>query len=262
MKGKAMLKVEKASRLFGGLTAVSDLDLEVAPSEILGLIGPNGAGKTTFFNVISGFLRPTSGTIIFDGQDITGLKAHRIARLGMARIFQASVLFMKISVMENVFTGYHAAYRTTVWKRLLRTPSALLEEEGFRRRAVEILEFMGLADLKGEIAENLSHGHQRILAVCLALATGPKLLLLDEPVTGMNPREIQAMMALIRQIRDKGVTIIMVEHDMKAVMSLCDRVVVLNYGRKIAEGLPEEIRSNKEVIEAYLGREGGQPVVA
>jgi branched-chain amino acid transport system ATP-binding protein len=256
MKGKTILKVEKVSRHFGGLTAVDDLDLEVASSEILGLIGPNGAGKTTFFNVISGFLRPTSGRIIFDDQNITGLKAHRISRLGIARIFQASVLFMKISVMENVFTGYHMAYRTNLLKRLLRTPSALLEEETFKRRAVEILEFMGLGDLKGEIAENLSHGHQRSLAVCLALATRPKLLLLDEPVTGMNPVEIQAMMGLVKQIRDRGVTIIMVEHDMKAVMSLCDRVVVLNYGRKIAEGAPEEIRSNKEVVEAYLGREG------
>ena len=253
-----MLKVEGVSRSFGGLSAISNLDLDVAPSEILGLIGPNGAGKTTFFNVISGFLPPTSGRVIFDGHDTTGLKANRIARLGMARIFQASVLFMKISVIDNVFTGYHMAYRTSLWKRLLRTPSALLEEETLRRQAMEILEFMGLADLKSEIAENLSHGHQRILAVCLALATKPRLLLLDEPVTGMNPVEIQTMIALIRQIRDRGVTIIMVEHDMKAVMSLCDRVVVLNYGQKIAEGLPEEIRSNKEVIEAYLGREGSR----
>ncbi len=254
----AMLRVEGVSRYFGGLSAISNLDLAVAPSEILGLIGPNGAGKTTFFNVISGFLHPTSGRVIFDGHDITGLKANRIARLGMARIFQASVLFMKISVIDNVFTGYHMAYRTSLWKRLLRTPSALLEEETLRRQATEILEFMGLTGLGSEIAENLSHGHQRILAVCLALATRPKLLLLDEPVTGMNPVEIQTMIGLIKQIRDRGVTIIMVEHDMKAVMSLCDRVVVLNYGQKIAEGLPEEIRSNNEVIEAYLGREGSR----
>lgn len=253
-----MLKVEGVSRYFGGLTAINNLDLTVDRSEILGLIGPNGAGKTTFFNVISGFLRPTAGKIVFDGHDVTGLKANRIARLGMARIFQASVLFMKISVIDNVFTGYHMAYGTSLWKRLLRTPSALREEEDFRRQADEVLRFMGLTDLKDEIAENLSHGHQRILAVCLALATKPKLLLLDEPVTGMNPVEIQTMMGLIRQIRERGVTIVMVEHDMKAVMSLCDRVVVLNYGRKIAEGLPEEIRTNKEVIEAYLGREGGR----
>lgn len=251
----------KLNKNFGGLAALSELDLDVRDSEILGLIGPNGAGKTTFFNVISGFLPSNSGKVIFDGRDITDFKAHQIAHLGISRSFQASVLFMKISVLDNIFTGYHMSYKTSVWKRLLRTPSALREEEALKQRAMEILQFMGLGALKDELAENLSHGHQRILGVCLALATHPRLLLLDEPVTGMNPLETQIMIGLIKQIRDKGITIIMVEHDMEAVMSLCDRIVVLNYGRKIAEGLPEEIRKNKEVVEAYLGKEGGQVVV-
>jgi len=253
-----ILEVKQLSKYFGGLAAVSELDLSVVDSEILGLIGPNGAGKTTLFNVIGGFFPPTSGKVTFDSRDITGLKAHRIAHLGISRIFQASTLFMEISVLDNVFTGYHMSYKTSIWKRLLRMPSALNEEEMLRQRAMEILGFMGLESLKDELAANLPHGHQRILAVCMALATNPKLLLLDEPVTGMNPEETQTMIDLIRQIRDRGVTIVVVEHNMRVVMNLCDRIAVLNYGRKIAEGLPEEIRDNKEVVEAYLGKEGGR----
>lgn len=253
---RLMLEVKKLTKYFGGLAAVNELDLRVNPTEILGLIGPNGAGKTTFFNVASGFFPPTSGQVLFDGRDITRLKAHDIAHLGISRTFQASTLFMKLSVLENVFTGYHMSYRTGFLKRILHTPSARKEEAEFRQRALEILEFMGLASLKDELAANLPHGHQRILGVCMALTINPKLLLLDEPVTGMNPNETENMIHLIRQIRDRGITIVVVEHDMKAVMNLCDRIAVLNYGRKIAEGLPKEIRENKEVVEAYLGKEG------
>ena len=250
-----ILEVIKLNKHFGGLAAISELDLDVKDTEILGLIGPNGAGKTTLFNVISGFFPPTNGKVIFNGQDITWLKAHEIAHLGISRTFQATNLFMRISVLENVFTGYHLSYKTNRLKRILRSPAALKEEESLRRKALDVLEFMGLTPLKDELAANLPHGHQRILGVSMALATHPKLLLLDEPVTGMNATETQNMIDLIRQIREKGITIVLVEHDMKAVMNLCDRIVVLNYGQKIAEGLPEEIRENKEVIEAYLGRE-------
>jgi branched-chain amino acid transport system ATP-binding protein len=255
---KQLLKISKLSKHFGGLAALSNLDMDVREGEILGLIGPNGAGKTTLFNAISGFFPPSSGTILFDNKEITGLTADRISGLGLSRTFQATTLFMEISVLDNVFTGYHLSYRTSIWKRWLRTSSAVKEEKRLRQEALQILEFMGLEAFSAELAANLPHGHQRILGVCLALATHPRLLLLDEPMTGMNPVETEKMIGLVRQVRDRGVTAVLVEHDMKAVMNLCDRIVVLNYGQKIAEGLPEEIRENKTVIEAYLGAEGAK----
>jgi branched-chain amino acid transport system ATP-binding protein len=250
-----LLEVRNLRKHFGGVAAIDDLSLDVHDGEIVGLIGPNGAGKTTVFNTISGFFPATSGKIAFAGQDISRLKADHICRLGLTRTFQATTLFLGISVLENVFTGCHLGYRTGLWKRWLRTRSALEEEVSLREKARGILDFMGLGSFSGELAANLPHGHQRILGVCLALVTQPRLLLLDEPMTGMNPVETENMTALVRQIRDKGTTIVLVEHDMKAVMNLCDRIVVLNHGRKIAEGLPEEIRENSLVVEAYLGAE-------
>jgi branched-chain amino acid transport system ATP-binding protein len=250
-----MLQVRNLSKFFGGLAAISDLDFDIFDSEILGVIGPNGAGKTTLFNVISGFYTPTHGKVIFDSHDITGLKAHQVAHVGISRTFQVSNLFMSLTVLDNVFTCYHMSYRTSIWKRFLHTPSAILEEKGLREGALEILEFMGLNPLKDELAGRLTHGQQKALGLCMALATDPKLLLLDEPVTGMNPVEIQTMLNLIGRIRSRGVTIAIVEHNMQAVMNLCDRIVVLNHGQKIAEGSHKEIIENEEVIEAYLGKE-------
>lgn len=250
-----LLEVRDLFKNFGGLAAITQLNFDVFEGEVLGLIGPNGAGKTTLFNIITGFFPPDRGRILLEGKNIAHLKPHQIVGRGIGRTFQLSTLCMRSTVFDNVFAGFHLNYKEEIWKAFLHFPSARREEEVAKEEAMKILQFMGIASLKDELARNLPHGHQRMLGVCIALATHPRLLLLDEPMTGMNPEETEAMVALVKKIRDSGVTLVIVEHDMRAVMKLCHRIIVLSFGEKIAEGLPKEITENKEVIEAYLGRE-------
>jgi len=252
----ALFEVRRLSKRFGGLDAVSDLDFDVNEGEILGIIGPNGAGKSTVFNMICGSLKPTSGTLTFQGKHTTGLPPHRIAKRGIARVFQGNVLFPTSTAVTNVLMGMHLHTRLSLFGFLLGGPGARRREAALNSRAMEILELVGLAGEADTIASDLPHGNQRHLCLAIALAAEPKLLLLDEPVTGMNAEEVLEMLDLIRMLREKtGLTLIVIEHNMKAVMGLCDRIVAISYGRKIAEGSPKEIANNPAVIEAYLGEE-------
>lgn len=250
-----LLEVSSITKQFGGLLAVGGVDFQVAGGEIIGLIGPNGAGKTTIFNLLTGIYVPTRGKIRFAGADITGKKPQEVVRQGLVRTFQQTRVLFSIPVLENLLTGFHCRTKSGVWGAIWKTGSKQSEEGFARDQAIEILRFIGLLNFKDELARNIPQDAQRRLAIAVALATQPKMLLLDEPTVGMNPNETQEMIRLIGAIREKGITILLIEHDMRVVMGICQRIIVLNYGSKIAEGLPQEIRNNPEVIAAYLGSE-------
>jgi branched-chain amino acid transport system ATP-binding protein len=251
---EALLQTHSLRKEFGGLVAVDDIDFVVPEGSIVSLIGPNGAGKTTFFNMLTGVYKPTAGAVVFAGEDMTGKPPHAYTQRGIGRTFQNIRLFQNMTALENVLVGMHTRLKGTLFEAILRTPRVKHEEGDARARARELLEYSGLRRKDSVIGRNLSYGDQRRLEVARALATEPKLLLLDEPTAGMNPQETAEFTDFVARLRaDRDLTVLLIEHDMRVVMGVSDRVTVLDYGEKIAEGTPSEIQKNDRVIEAYLG---------
>lgn len=248
------LEIKGLTKKFGGLMAVNQFDMYVNQGEIVGLIGPNGAGKTTLFNLITGIIKPTRGKVTFDGEDITAKKPHIVARRGIGRTFQLNPLFANFTVLQNVSASFHLHPKSSLLDIYFNTKTYCRNEAYILEQSLEILKLVGLDKVKDELANNLPHGYQKMLGIARALAVKPKLLLLDEPIAGMNPDEIEFTMTGIRKTRQQGTTIVVVEHNMR-IMNLCDRVVVINFGQRIAEGTPQEVRKNTGVIQAYFGDE-------